>query len=284
MKKIIVTTTFRDFKGNINDKMQLKFLYSLKKQVYQNFVLVVTTFGEKEVENVVRKIMGEKAVFYEARKQGDYRYSLSEVLLNGIEYGKTNPVDIIVDCSSDIILQENFLEIVESYYADYYSGICHPNIFYDINDKFEIVNKRIGSCNEGIDIRFFDYKMMLECESILKKYYLTDWGGFEHLLVGICKKRANDRINVFTETKIIKIENDRDAANETNDYMKKSFARNQRALDWFARDMKINREDLFDLYYIHKQFKITQNAVGYAWHFKKDYIEWKYRVLKRRYM
>jgi hypothetical protein len=280
MKKIIITTTFRDFKGNINDKMQLKFLYSLKNQTYQNYILVVTTFGEKRVESVLHKVMGEKVVIYESGKKADYRYSPVEVILNGIDYGKTNKADILLDCSGDIILQNNFLEVVENHYNSYFSGVCHPNIFYEIDDGFHVVNKFIGSCNKGIDIRFFDYQLMLQCENILKKYRLYDWGGIELLLTGLCRNYAHEKINIFTETKVIKIENDRKAADENNDYIKKSVARNFQTLCRFAERMGISNTDLFDLYFIHNQYKVTKNKFRYALYFRKDYFDWKDRELR----
>lgn len=44
MKKIVLTTTFRSFEGNKNDRLQQMFLKSLSRQTYQNFILVVTIF------------------------------------------------------------------------------------------------------------------------------------------------------------------------------------------------------------------------------------------------
>lgn len=141
MKNIIITTTFRDFKGNINDQMQIQFLKSLKKQTYQNYTLVVTLFHEKNVKKFVEKIIGEKVVFFNSIIDDKYRYSLSKVILNGITYGQENGADILIDCSGDIILQNNFLEIVNKNYSEMYSGISHPNIFFDINEDFKVLKK-----------------------------------------------------------------------------------------------------------------------------------------------
>lgn len=58
MKKIVVTTTFRSFEGNKNDKMQQMFLESLKRQTYQNFVFAVTIFREQNIEKNVQEILG----------------------------------------------------------------------------------------------------------------------------------------------------------------------------------------------------------------------------------
>lgn len=256
MKRIIITTTFRDFKGNINDKMQMQFLKSLERQTYQNYVLVVTLFGEKNVEEIVRRVLGEKAVFLNSTIGDRYRYSLSKVILNGIDYGKENGADILIDCSGDIILQDNFLETVVNHYSELYSGISHPNIFWDINDDFRVIGKRIGECNRGIDIRFFDFKLIADKKiyRILRKYTFLDWGGFEHFLAAICIRYSNQKINIFGESKVVKFENNREAASESEQYINRAAARNHRVLREAAREMEINPGRIMDLYYIHLQY------------------------------
>ena len=57
MKKIVVTTTFRSFMGDKNDRLQRSFLRSLKKQTYQNFILVVTIYREKNIEQNVKDFL-----------------------------------------------------------------------------------------------------------------------------------------------------------------------------------------------------------------------------------
>ena len=74
MAKIIVNTTFRDFTGGINDKMQINFIKSLKRQTMQDFILVVTIFGEHNVEDTIRPILGDKCTFIFDEMEGDYRF------------------------------------------------------------------------------------------------------------------------------------------------------------------------------------------------------------------
>ena len=256
MKKIIITTTFRDFKGNVNDRMQIQFLRSLKRQTYQNYVLVVTLFGEKHVENTVKKILGKKAVFINSTIGEGHRFCLSKVILNGIEYGKEKGADILVDCSGDIILQDNFLDTVVNRYSKLYSGISHPNIFWDINDDFQVIRKRKGECNKGIDIRFFDFQLLADKKicRILKKYNFIDWGGFEIFLAAVCIKYSSQMINIFEESKVVKFENDREVSRETEQYLNKSAARNIRVLREAVREMEIDADNILDLYYIHMQY------------------------------
>jgi hypothetical protein len=272
MKKIIITTTFRDFNGNINDRMQMLFLRSLKRQTYQNYVLVVTLFREKNVERTVRKILGEKAVFCYSTIDNKYRYSLSKVLINGIDYGREKGADILVDCSGDIVLQNNFLEMVVNNYSGLYSGISHPNIFYDINDDFKVINRRIGECNRGIDIRFFDFNLMADKNvyRILKKYTLFDWGGFEHLLAAISMKYSKNMINIFNESKVIKFENNRELSEESEEFLNKSSQRNRKVIVDAVQAMKIDGSKIFDLYYIHLQYYDSRYA-SYILLFQKEF-------------
>lgn len=282
MKKIIITTTFRDFNGNINDKMQIQFLKSLKRQTYQNYVLVVTLFREKNVEATVKKNLGEKAVFFYSKIDNKYRYSLSKVIINGIDYGKEKGADILVDCSGDIILQNNFLETVVNNYSRFYSGISHPNIFYDINDDFKVINKRVGECDRGIDIRFFDLNLMSDKSvyRILKKYTFWDWGRFEHFLAAICMKYSKRMINIFNESKVIKFENDREVGQESDECRKNAAQKNGRTLTEAAQELKVDTGRLFDLYYIHLQYSAPKYS-SRIYIFRKEFYR-KILYFRRR--
>lgn len=284
MKKIVITSTFRSFEGNVNDKMQELFLRSLKKQTYQNFVLVVTIFRERNVEQSVKSILGDKAVFVYSEIAEEYRYSLSKVVLNGIDYGTNNDCSILVDCSGDIILQKNLLETVNNHFTPMYSGISHPNIFYEINSRFNVINKSIGTCNRGIDIRFFDINL-LNCEEVkkrLEKYILYDWGGMEHLLYGVSKGYSSTMINIFEESKVIKVENDRNLANENNGFIEESAKRNCRVLERLARNTEMDFDNLIDLFYIHTQYKMTKNKIRNFVYFKGEWKLWIQRKMKKK--
>lgn len=271
--KIIITTTFRDFKGNINDKMQIQFLKSLKRQTYQDYALVVTLFGEKNVENIVRKALGEKAVFFNSVIGDNHRYSLTKVILNGIDYGRNEGADILIDCSGDIILQNNFLETVVNNYYEFFSGISHPNIFFDIDDNFKVIGKRVGECNRGIDIRFFDFSLLIKPDvyNIIQRYIFFDWGGFEHFLAAIAMKYSSRMVNVFSESKVVKFENNRENSNESERYLKKSHISNSRTLVKAALRMNIDTKKIFDLYFIHLQYHSPQYFSSNIHIFQKEF-------------
>lgn len=133
MPRIIVNTTFRDFTGDMNDEMQINFLKSLKRQTFQDYILVVSVFYEKQVETAVKAVLGDKCAFIYDSCEGNYRFSLSKAFKNGVDYGLQNGADILLDCSSDVILQKNFLEIIADRCHSLSAGISHPNIFWNVH-------------------------------------------------------------------------------------------------------------------------------------------------------
>lgn len=275
MKKIVISTTFRDFDDSVNDKMQLMFLEGLKRQTYQEYILVVSLFGEKRVKTVVQDVLKEKAVFVDNTIDEDYRYSLTRVIKNGIDYAIRNQGDVLLDCSGDILLQNNFLETIVKFYKPLYSGITHPNVFYEIKEN-QMINKHRGSCARGIDVRFFDVKLFenLNVYKCFEKYSLYDWGGIEHFTTAICLKYSPYRINVFRKTKAFKVENDRDAANESNEYVCKSSIRNLRVIRRLSLHLGISYSMITDLYYLHLVYKnphfdIVGTIKYYYWIIKK---------------
>lgn len=89
MVKIILCTTFRDFKGTENDEIQYRFLDGIRQQTYQNYQVVTTTFGEKKVKNIVDAYLKEKSIVKNIDIDPQYRFSLTDVVLNGIEVAET---------------------------------------------------------------------------------------------------------------------------------------------------------------------------------------------------
>lgn len=264
------------------------FLESLRRQTYQNFVLVVTIFREQNVERNVRKILGgggqNKTVFIYSQVSEEYRYSPTQVVLNGIAYGMKNGYDILFDCSGDIILQDNMLEVVDKRFSPMYSGISHPNIFHEVDGDFQVVSKSIGSCSRGIDVRFFDLQLLnhSDIKEKLKNYALYDWGGIEHLLFGISQQYSDEMINIYEESKVVKIENDRESANENNEYIRKSAKRNWQVLEELAIVLGIDYADLMDLFYIHAQYKMTKHRVRNFIALRKQWKPWIIQRIKKR--
>ena len=82
--KLIVASTFREFDGSENDRIQRVFLEGLKNLKHTDLELVVTTFGERTVKKTIEESGLKNVVFEEETK--DYRFSLTNVLLNALLY------------------------------------------------------------------------------------------------------------------------------------------------------------------------------------------------------
>lgn len=226
----------------------------------------------------------DRVVFIYSQIPEKYRYSPTQVVLNGIEYGVKNGCDILVDCSGDVILQDNLLEIVDRRFSSMFSGITHPNIFHEVDDEFQVVSENVGACSRGIDVRFFDIQLLNhpDVKEKLENYALYDWGGIEHELFGISQQYSDKMINIFEESKVVKVENDRESANENNEYIQKSARRNWQVLEQLSYNIGIDYVDLMDLFYIHAQYKMTKHRVRNFIALRKQWKPWIIQRIKKR--
>ncbi len=127
--KIIIPVTFREFDDGVDAKIQLAWLDELKKQTYTNFELIVTSFREKKVKQVIED-SGVNHTFYQSER--DCLFSMTEMFINcksHIEKGKT----IIFHCTADHILDYDFFEVLNKKFEKGTGGTSfphmqHPNI------------------------------------------------------------------------------------------------------------------------------------------------------------
>lgn len=270
--KILICTTFRDFKGNDNDKIQYKFLENLTKQSYQNYELITTTFGEKKVKQVVCDYIGDKARFRDVTMPTEYRFSLTEVLLTAIERAQEiQEKSIIIWCTCDVLYEPNFFKTIIDNYSDGFSGIIHPNIQYRSLQQIEDKRGVLEPPSKGIDALFFDADILIDAKSDIKKYKFYDWGVFEYFLVALAINGAKKRINLFCLTKIRKIVNDRKLTNETKLYFKRCLDMNYPVLQQYLDDKGLYSDyrDMY-LYRAHRLFDVVNK-------------NWLYRYLDLRY-
>ncbi|MDL1966958.1 MAG: hypothetical protein LWW97_00070 [Deltaproteobacteria bacterium] len=269
-KKIVVCTTLRDFNGTKNDKIQKLFLKSIEDQKYKNFELVVTLFGEKNVEKEINKY-SFVSKFY-AKKAENCRYSLTLVLLNAVnELKEDNGIILWTTC--DIVFQEDFFEKIVLHTLPNTIGTSHPHITYINNGHFERL-KQYGRQRlySGFDLVFFDGAIFKEKPilDILSKYVFKDWGVFEHFLIAL-NEVLNDvnLVNLYEISKIKKIENDRKITNESGRFFVESHAKNSAVFDEFLYDYSISNK-YYDLAYCHFKFKIIGCAIKHYLRFYMD--------------
>ena len=238
--KIILCTTFRDFNGTDNDKIQYMFLDSIKNQTYQNYIVVTTTFGEKKVKDVVTECLGSKSVVKNVAIPQEYRFSLTDVVLSGIEVAEQSKEhSIIVWYTCDIQLKSDFFQVLIDNYRPDYSGIIHPNIVYNTLEDFKSKSGQVALLDGGIDLLFFDSSVLIKAKQDIVDFRFYDWGVFEYFLVALAMKYSPYRINLFNITKLRKILNDRKLTKETEAYFKKCSDMNLPILQKFFNENNI---------------------------------------------
>tara|TARA_B100000959_G_C14891795_1_gene587060 strand:- start:93 stop:986 length:894 start_codon:yes stop_codon:yes gene_type:complete len=280
-KKILIATTFRNFNGSENDKIQRMFLNSLVNQSYKNFKLIITVFKEKNVQTEISKYPID-AVFYKHNTPEEYKFSMSVLTENLIKEINLciNSIGMWTTC--DVIFDSNFFSEISKNSSDNFFGTSHPHITYknlnDFNEKISIKN-RIES--GGMDCFFFDSKILLKNEKILKKYPNKDWGLYENFLTGIAIINKCKMINIFNLSKILKIDNDRKPGKETIKWLRNSYYKNNIYFEQFVSDYNLNTKIYYG-WYMNLKFKVLGNKIKYflkySWYsyirrYPKSYIK-----------
>lgn len=287
--KIVICTTFRDFKGTENDKIQHLFLESLEKQSYKNFDLVVTLFGETRVKEEVSKY-SINSFFYDHGRAEDYRYSLSYVLLNGIKHAEERYENyIILWTTCDVIYPPDFFYGIIQSYSYNIIGTSHPHRIYSSISEFERKFTTIKSTpNSGFDVLFFD-KAFFSNKNILysvKNFIFTDWGLYEHFLIALAELNKNSKkINLYPEFEIEKIENNRKLVGESIKFIHKSYKRNFYVFKQFLSKYNIT-DNYFDLTFCFIKMLSQDRKFNYFWEFKFQilayYLKYPLRKIKRK--
>ena len=186
-RKIIICTTFREFNGNSNDKIQRLFLESIKEQTYKNFILSVTTFGEKNVEKVLVQEEIPHIIF--KGDAGEYRFSLTQVLQNAISLIINSDSHIILWTTCDVIFEKDFFENIINEFKPGYCGTSLPHSVYTNHDNY-INNNNPWKLWWGLDLIFFDSDILasVKVNNIIDNYPNNGWGYFEFFLSGVGKQ------------------------------------------------------------------------------------------------
>ena len=269
-KEIIVCTTLRDFQGSENDLIQLKFLNSLKSQEKVKVKLIITLFGEKNVQEVVEGIFPD-AVFYEG-SHGDYRYSLTQVINNSIDYIKNNvKKDLpIFWTTCDVIYEKDFILKCIPYLEGKSIVTSHPHKIRNLDDDNN--NCIISGLSSGFDMLIFSSYFIddIKFREAHNRYVFKDWGVYEHFLISLSKLVPDSKMfNIYEESVISKIENDRQLTNEPSQFLISSHKKNTKIFNEFLSDHSLTKR-FFNLTYCHLKFKITKNSTGHYIRFLRD--------------
>ncbi len=282
--KTIVCTTFRDFKGTENDEIQRAFLKSLENQTYKNFEVVVTLFSEKKVKEEVGKFKFD-SYFYNSVVDIKHRYSLTKVLLNAIDHANKKMYYnyIILWTTCDVIYDYNFFETIIRYYNSNIIGTSHPHIIFPSLKDFENKKNKSISLFSGFDVIYFDKEFLQipEVKLSIEKYIFNDWGFFEFFLIALNEFSNTVRmINIYEESKVYKVENNRFLTNESNEFFLNSYKLNFIIFNKFVTENKIVT-DYFDLTYCHLKFDLTINKFKHYFEFSNDIFKYVLRKIKK---
>ncbi len=251
--RIILCTTLRDFDEDLlpgasmseNCQLQELFLRCVARQTHPDYRLVITTFGEKN-DRTVRKAVDaifedkaqrEKVILVREDIEGDYRFSMTSVLLNGIEETRKSLESILVWCNGDIALQGNLFEMLYNLYSDDLAGTSHPSFMTLSLKYFRQQALGIPPVNTTFDMMFFAASLLQDEEvlDIIKKYRFYDRGLFSAFLVALAL-RAKQRVNLVNICDAIKILNKRDKNLEPPEYLKACRVRNYEVLKRFVEE------------------------------------------------
>lgn len=260
-----IATTFREFDGSDNDRIQRLFLERLSKEKFSNLKLLVTTFGEKNVKSVLDQY-GLAYNIFEENKVG-YRFSLTNVVSNAIAHSDIKANDFMIWTTCDVIFDENFFQILRKYiklYETPLSVISHPHLIYKDIDALSYNLYEIHGPNDGIDfIGFSGSALSQQLINDIDHNFFSDWGVFEHFLVAAAVKNKLKRINVFCESKAKKITNDRAVLNESAEYFNMSLNKNWPVLREYLKinDMSTRFSSLVYCNLMYPQPNILQTII-----------------------
>lgn len=234
-RRIYVCTTFREFNGDANAEIQNRFLDSLEAQTFRNWELVATTFGETTVEPTLAARTFDSRVIDAGRPSG-YRYSLTDVVVNGIR-ALEETGGILLWTTADVIFSPSFLREVDARCGSDTAGLSHPHdVYSSLADYAAGRPADPPTLGDGIDFLFFDDNVLLRNggKEIIERYRFVEWGIFEHFLVGVANACARERVNLWPAERVAKIDNDRVAAREDDAFFETSHRRNLAVCEQFV--------------------------------------------------
>lgn len=156
-REILVAITFREFSDDYNSRIQERCIESIANQTYENFRLVITTYGEKDPGSIVEKYT-DKYVIYEENNNKSYFF---QTIQNCIDLSKKGG-NIILWTNADNIFDQNFFHEMIKNFKLKQAGTSYPNFhYYNLDDYCE----KKPNTN-------FDYKNLIGRPLLKKRKYI----------------------------------------------------------------------------------------------------------------
>lgn len=134
MRQILISVTFREFNGDVNDKIQRVFLEGIRNQTYKNYKLIVTNFREKLVKKTLEE-SGLPFEFHQSKQEGCW-HSFTEVIANTLSYLEKGK-HIILWTNADNIFEPNFFEEIIKNFEPNSGGTSYPHLTYFSLEDFK---------------------------------------------------------------------------------------------------------------------------------------------------
>jgi hypothetical protein len=254
MRKIIVATTFRDFNGNANDKIQRMFLKSIRNQTHQDYVLVVSVFKEKNVEEALK----EAGVKYIVKKEeiGTAKFSMTRVTENALDIAAEYPESIFVWATCDTIMNPRFFEYLANLKETSLCGTSYPHIGYRTLEDL-VDNRAPKHIWLGLDLFFFNSSVLLapKVREAIRNYPNIDWGYFEFQMAAWGFIFAEKTINIWP-IPVTRVDNDYAAAGQRYELTKATSNKNRVVLEQFTAAHNLDN----DYYHWIPRFKMIDRS------------------------
>lgn len=283
---IYIATTFREFDGSENDRIQRLFLDRLSSERHCELKLKVTTFGEKSVSKVLQEYnincdISEETPF-------DYRFSLSQVLSNAIDNQNFDNEDLVIWTTCDVIFSDDFFlkaSIANDAARGNVSIISHPHLIYrDTESLGKGLYKNNGPA-DGIDfVGFSGARINKQFRQDIADNFFSDWGVFEHFLVAVAVKNNFKRINLYEQAPAKKICNDREVNNENEQYFRACLNKNWPVFEHFLVQSSLSRR-FYSLIYCNLLYDLPTLLTGlrYRLRFRNTYLPF-FKAIARGYL
>jgi hypothetical protein len=168
-KRILICATLRDFKDKKHRSTQINFLKSIKNQSYQNYLLIVTQFFEKDLNKTLDKLNIKycviKSKFLKKLYKKKSKFSLWEIVNNSYKFLKKDR-NIVIVTLSDIIFDKNFFKTIVDHYEPNYCGTSWPQVNYK-----NLNNYKRGNIFNIINLKNTYHELMYPLERMMSDAY-----------------------------------------------------------------------------------------------------------------
>ncbi len=215
MREILIVTTFKEFDGGRDAKIQEYWLSELHKQTYKNFKLVVTNFREKNVKKTLEDSLLPYTYY---QSETDCLLTITEMFENTV-HSVVPGEHIILWPSPDHMFDENFFECIANNFEAGTGGTSFPHSQYLCLSDYadgkmydEYYDRKITSVFDYDPNKHIPETFYFDADLLLDKEWKKQWS--KHKIIGtfpgiglhlLLQSMPNKLVNILFYSKIHKI-------------------------------------------------------------------------------